>query len=381
MKRARVWMTVMAAALLVACGDDAASSGGSGAGGNGAGGNGAGGGATTTSGGLCPGVDLESDPENCGACGNDCGGGACTNGTCGAFELVTLPGFSTTLGTIAAIDTHLYVSGGPGLFVVDLSDRSVTTVELPDAALGLDAYGAHATYCLAGPLGNSLYIYQGGSQAGTVSDACGARLGAGGLFYIRNDELIRSSPEGGGTTTLRTYAGDSGTGFDFEYGVGLAPLPSGGVLGVVSRFGRAGSGHELEKIDDSGTSVVADYGLSEPESLAATESSVYFTIYSEGSQTLNFARTRLSDGATDLLQSSTADFQYELDVHVDGSTAYLIDPLGSGSADVYVIGDGDTSPTPLDLGEPTRIADVATNAQRLYALTFDGTIVSAPKPN
>lgn len=373
MTRTRVWMTVMAAAFLAACGDDSASSG--------AGGSGAGGGAPTSSGGLCPGVDLDSDPENCGACGKDCGGGVCTNGTCGAFELTTLPGFGATLGTIAATDTHLYVGGGPGLFIVDLSDLSVSTVDLGDGSLGLDAYGTYATYCLAGPLGNAQYVYQGGSQASIVSDVCGGRLGAGGLYYIRNDELIRASPEGGGTTTLRTYAGESSTGFDFEYGVGLAPLPSGGVLGLVSRFGRSGTGHELEKIDDGGTSVLADYGLSEPENLAATGSSVYFTIYSDASQTLNFARTRLSDGATELLQSSTAEFQFELDVHVDGSTAYLIDPLGSGSADVYVIGDGDASPTPLDLGETTRIADVATNAERLYALTFDGTIVSAPKPN
>src|SRR5688572_29351835 len=35
----------------------------------------------------CEDVDLETDAENCGACGRSCHGGACSDGTCSAFEV------------------------------------------------------------------------------------------------------------------------------------------------------------------------------------------------------------------------------------------------------------------------------------------------------
>src|SRR3990172_7146202 len=83
-------------AALASCGTSGGNDGGKDEGGGG----GDAGDATADAPPMCTGVDLTSDPKNCGACAHDCGGGACKSSVCQPVKLVAL----TTIGYGIAVD-------------------------------------------------------------------------------------------------------------------------------------------------------------------------------------------------------------------------------------------------------------------------------------
>ncbi|NUO53460.1 MAG: hypothetical protein HOV80_31810 [Polyangiaceae bacterium] len=95
---------------LAACGDDegsTASASSSSQSSSSSGASSASGGSSTSTQGECSGVDLTTDPMNCGVCNKSCEGGACVASACQAANLASL---GTYVSSIAVDDTTLYVS-------------------------------------------------------------------------------------------------------------------------------------------------------------------------------------------------------------------------------------------------------------------------------
>ncbi len=102
-------------------------------------------GATTTPDGAPCTADTQSDAENCGRCGHDCGGGSCTQGKC---EAVTVADVARPAG-LATDGTFLYVtsySGGQVLKLEKLPQKPVVPIgsSVP-SAMGI-AVGGNNVY-------------------------------------------------------------------------------------------------------------------------------------------------------------------------------------------------------------------------------------------
>jgi hypothetical protein len=174
---------------------------------SGAGGSAGAGGSTATS---CPGVDLTSDPQQCGSCGHSCLGGSCVAGACQAFKLANVSGQSGFTPTALALDAdHVYVGVNPsdsepgGMFVVPraggtatmLTDKNqiVTALAVTASTLCWAQYSTSSTstaglYCmpLDGSSEPSLFLVAG---VPVVDDNF--------IYAARGNEVVRMPPSGG----------------------------------------------------------------------------------------------------------------------------------------------------------------------------------------
>src|SRR4051812_37502058 len=99
--------------------DGAPTTGGGGGGGGGAGLDGATNGDGTGS--ECPGIQLATDPHNCGRCGHDCHGGSCAESRCGpALVFHDAQATELALSVTADGDAVYWTGGNRGVSRVDL---------------------------------------------------------------------------------------------------------------------------------------------------------------------------------------------------------------------------------------------------------------------
>jgi hypothetical protein len=193
----------------------------------------------------CPGVDLDTDDRNCGACGHDCLGGACEIGTCQPVMIADTQGSPRGILVDA---THVYWTAAQAIRRADKDTRTVETVTtytgsgfrmiafgdyvywvtrdsglVARAPMGADVaaetiatgqgdVGGVATdgtnvYWDTYPIGN-LYA---GTVNGTTPTALlasptanltGLRLVDSTIYYIEIDVGLQSIPVTGGTPTL-----------------------------------------------------------------------------------------------------------------------------------------------------------------------------------
>jgi len=150
-------LAVLLASTLLGCSTSNDSSGSPGTGGSASSGGSSGDGGS----GGCA-ADLQSDEDNCGACGHSCLGGACDAGVCQPLEIVPTDAEYPTPDAVAADDDGVYFvgesgDGGGALFLVP--SGSDTPERL--AKLGWD----RPSWIF--PRANHVYVYQAACCVGT----------------------------------------------------------------------------------------------------------------------------------------------------------------------------------------------------------------------
>jgi hypothetical protein len=171
----------------------------------------------------CPGVDLATDPMNCGWCGHDCGGTTCSASMCQPVTIAPPPGNLANLGAFAVNDTNVYWANSGALNVCPLTGCGVNPTVIapmkPNSAISSIALDASAVYwvtdfpftlqtCpLAGCSGSptTLFTLAGDPTGGfVVSDGTWVYLT--GANATSNAALMKI-PVGGGTPIVLAQGG------------------------------------------------------------------------------------------------------------------------------------------------------------------------------
>jgi hypothetical protein len=232
-----------------------------------------------------------SDPLNCGAMDHSCLGRPCAKGRC-ALESIEVFGSGTQLGWFGFDELHRLVTVSSSIAALPQTSRvhrrSSTTTNMAflfnmtagkpisasrDAAFfgeGLFIIGSSA----AGGLGLSRWTSNpsGPTGASTVLDDVGPpwfAIDASYVFFLRNQELIRTDHAGGGRTRLASSTSFpsargalDGTSVYFLQGNTLSRVPKAdGPVQLATFTAVPGTGgHTLVGVSTTHAAVVGDYG-------------------------------------------------------------------------------------------------------------------------
>jgi predicted small secreted protein len=200
-------------------------------------------------------VDLQNDPNNCGACGKRCCGGPCQHGACpSAGQPIVLADMQNRPSSVAVDDTNIYWanSGTNGDGAILKMPRTggaptplVTAQDLP-ASLTIEG-GQIFWINVGGPTIMAVPANGGAARVVVAGAQRASRLRSfDGSLYFDGPGTIVTVPEDGGTpVVMGSYPGgttdlavDSEYVFVAEYGTpGMF-----GTLGSISRLARVGGG-------------------------------------------------------------------------------------------------------------------------------------------
>lgn len=191
--------------------------------------------------GACPGVDLETDGANCGACGHDCLGGACQAGAC--QPVLVADGQGAGRG-ILVDDTHVYWTAQQAIRRAAKDTLAIETVAtFPGTGFRMIAFDGHVYWATrdTGLVARAAMVANANTE--TIASAQGD---VGGLATDGTNVYWNTYPTGGsifaGTTAGATRVDllgvptDNLTGLELvgstlyfiELGAGLYSVPVGG---------------------------------------------------------------------------------------------------------------------------------------------------------
>lgn len=218
-------------------------------------------------------VDLQSDPANCGVCGHGCGGGTCGEGLCEAWEIAS-PG--TTLIRLATNDTHVYWTEFAGIHRVPKPGGTAEKLASGGNYVGLTTDDTHAYWTVfsTGPGRVGRVPLAGGNPVTLVNNvpkSSDIRVTDTTVYWM-HENGIDAKPKSGMGFVSHVAQTD---------GVPWAMEVDGGSIFYLERAQPAGS---LKRVFLSNPlhPVTLVTGLVEPYGLALDDTHAYFTDKGEG---------------------------------------------------------------------------------------------------
>ena len=237
--------------------------------------------------GGCDGINLNTDPTNCGACGFDCRGGACSFGLCGSVDVMI--GGSAIQGVAVDAQNVFWVATNGGVFRALLDGSQATRIANVGDGVGLAIDGDFAFFARRA-LQQIVRVPRDGSAQLTLLDAGAQPFGVAvegtNLWYSAAQTVYRTQkvPGDGGVPVAHPLNGANyldvvdGTIYWAELNSNriYAQAPDAGevLLRDTNALGIAVSGSHLFWTTDDGEVWVAPLAGGAPRLLASTGATV-----------------------------------------------------------------------------------------------------------
>jgi len=308
-------------------------------------------------------VDLQTDPSNCGACGQSCAAASPSSASCADARCIVTLASSGGYGAGITVDaTSVYWSNGGAVLKVPLGGGSVTTLESDPSEQPLKVAVTGSSVYWTSFLGQLATTSIGGGAVTTlVSTGLPTpppyflTLDASFLYWTTQTDntigtVVKRSLAGGAVTTLAS-------GQDLSSDIAVY---GGTVFWANAGTGAAGTG-SVVALTAAGLTTIAG-AQTAPYAVATDGQNVYWT---SGTEPGDVLQVDVSGGTITTLATGQAE---PSGIAVDGTNVYWANANGNGVMSVP-IGGG----TAVTVAIPTAAQFVAVDATSIYFTTENAT--------